>query len=129
MLQYGLAPPPPSRADPADPSHPPPLFVHANLLKHQSGGGVRPGGVFALLRRLSPLQDDVRAWHAPATALHSVAGAGEAVAGRGLCSGIRAFRGGAEVETVDARGAFGGLMEGLEEQYFGYSGTRPGVWR
>ncbi|KAK7736681.1 hypothetical protein SLS53_006888 [Cytospora paraplurivora] len=127
MLQYGLSPPRPGSADPSDPSHPPPLFVHANLLKHQ--GGVRPGGVFTLLRRLSPLQDDVRAEYAPATALHSVAGSGKAVAGRGLCSEIRAFRGGAEVETVDARGAFGGAMEGLEEEYFGYPGTRPGVWR
>lgn len=143
MLQYGLTPPAPAptttdtdttdttspgHADPADPSHPSPLFVHANLLKHQSG--VRPGGgVFTLLRRLSPLQDDVRAEYPPGTALHSVTGGGKSVGGRGLCSDIRAFRDGADVETVDARTAYGGVLARFEEVYFGYPGTRPGVWR
>lgn len=128
MLQYGLTPPPtPDHADPADPSHPAPLFVHANLLKHQSGAGRRD--VFALLRRLSPLQDDVRADYAPATALHGVTGGGKSVGGRGLCSDIVAFRDGADVETVDAAGAFGGVLGGFEEVYFGYPGVRPGVWR
>ncbi|POS77555.1 hypothetical protein DHEL01_v204055 [Diaporthe helianthi] len=50
-------------ADPADPSHPEPLFVHTNLLKHMSG--VRPGDVFPLLRRLAPGQDDVGADYYP----------------------------------------------------------------
>ncbi|KUI72471.1 Alpha-1,2-mannosyltransferase MNN2 [Cytospora mali] len=132
MLQYGLTPPAPAHADPSDPAHPEPLFVHANLLKHQSG--VRPGGVFTHLRRLAPRQDDVRAGHAggpgpPATALDSVAGGGKAVAGRGLCSDIRAFRAGADVETLEAGSAFGGALAGFEEGYFGYPGARPGVWR
>lgn len=129
MLQYGLTPPlDPAHADPADPSHPEPVFVHANLLKHQSG--VRPGSVFPLLRRLSPHEDDVRAEYAAGkAALHSVTGGGKSVAGRGLCSDIRAFRDGADIETVEARTAFGGLMEGFEEGYFNYPGTRPGVWR
>ena len=128
MLQYGLGPPAqPEHADPADPAHPAPLFVHANLLKHQSG--VRPGSIFTLLRRLSPAQDDVRADYAPATALHSVTGAGKPLGGRGLCSDITAFRRGADVETVDTAAAFGGFMEGFEDEYFSYPGAKPGVWR
>lgn len=126
MLQYGLDPPRSGHADPADPSHPEPLFVHANLLKHMSG--VRPGDVFTLFRRLVPGQDDVRADYRPAVALHSVTGGGSNVAGRGLCSDITAFRGGADVETIETKTSFGGMMKDFEEQFFSY-GARPGIWR
>lgn len=126
MLQYGLGPPRAGHADPADPSHPEPLFVHANLLKHMSG--VRPGNVFTQLRRLVPGQDDVRAEYHPAVALHSVKGGGSSVAGRGLCSNITAFRGGADVETVDTKLSFGGMMKAFEEEFFSY-GALPGLWR
>lgn len=126
MLQYGLDPPRDGRADPADPSHPEPLFVHANLLKHMSG--VRPGDVFNLFRRLVPALDDVRTEHRPATALHSVTGGGSSVAGRGLCSDIIAFRGGADIETTDTKTSFGGMMKDFEERFFAY-GALPGIWR
>lgn len=126
MLQYGLDPPKAGHADPADPLHPEPLFVHANLLKHMSG--IRPGNVFTQFRRLFPSQDDVRVEYAPATALHSVSGGGSAVAGRGLCSDITAFRDGADVETVDTKTSFGGMMKDFEEQFFSY-GALPGLWR
>lgn len=126
MLQYGLSPPRGGHADPADPSHPEPLFVHANLLKHMSG--VRPGDVFTLFRRLVPGQDDVRTEYRPGTALHSVTGGGSSVAGRGLCSDIIAFRGGADVETIDTKTSFGGTMKDFEEQFFSY-GALPGLWR
>ncbi|KAL1882188.1 hypothetical protein Daus18300_000674 [Diaporthe australafricana] len=126
MLQYGLSPPRAEHADPADPSHPEPLFVHANLLKHMSG--VRPGNVFTQFRRLVPGQDDVRAEYPPAIALHSVKGGGSSVAGRGLCSDITAFRGGADVETVDTKLSFGGMMKAFEEEFFSY-GALPGLWR
>ncbi|KAK2596890.1 hypothetical protein N8I77_012776 [Diaporthe amygdali] len=126
MLQYGLDPPKAGHADPADPLHPEPLFVHANLLKHMSG--IRPGNVFTQFRRLFPGQDDVLVEYAPATALHSVSGGGSAVAGRGLCSDITAFRGGADVETVDTKTSFGGMMKDFEEQFFSY-GALPGLWR
>ncbi|KAH8766892.1 mannosyltransferase putative-domain-containing protein [Diaporthe sp. PMI_573] len=123
MLQYGLDPPRDGYADPADPE---PLFVHANLLKHMSG--VRPGDVFPLFRRLFPRQDDVRTDYHPATALHSVTGGGNSVAGRGLCSNIIAFRGGADIETVDTKTLFGGMMKDFEEHFFSY-GASPGLWR
>lgn len=132
MLQYGLAAPPPAHQDPADPTHPAPLFVHANLLKHMSG--VRSGEAFPLLRRLALTQDDVRlveeeekgaAAGTRAGPLDAVVGGAREVPGRGLCSDIWAFGEGALVETVDAREAFGGLMEGFEERY----GVRSGAWR
>lgn len=126
MLQYGLDPPRDGHADPADPSHPEPLFVHANLLKHMSG--VRPGDVFTLFRRLVPGQDDARTDYHAATALNSVAGGGTTVVGRGLCSDIVAFRDGADVETGDTRALFGGVMKDFEEQFFSY-GALPGLWR
>ncbi|KAL2287937.1 hypothetical protein FJTKL_04708 [Diaporthe vaccinii] len=126
MLQYGLGPPRDGHADPTDPSHPEPLFVHANLLKHMSG--VRPGDVFTLFRRLVPGQDDVRTEYRPATALHSVTGGGSSVAGRGLCSDIIVFQGGADVETIDTKTSFGGMMKDFEEQFFSY-GALPGLWR
>ncbi|CAN8097944.1 unnamed protein product [Discula destructiva] len=127
MLQYGLDAPPPSHQDPSDPSHPEPLFVHANLLKHMSG--VRPGEAFPLLRRLALSQDDVRVEMEAAAGkrgpLDVVVGGARELAGRGLCSDIWAFGEGAVVETVDAGQAFGGLMDGFEERY----GGRSGAWR
>lgn len=128
MLQYGLAPLP-AHQDPSDPTHPAPLFVHANLLKHMSG--VQPGEAFPLLRRLLPGLDDVRAMKGEegegggAAALDAVVGGAREITGRGLCSDVWAFGEGALVETVDARAAFGGLMEGFEERY----GGRSGAWR
>lgn len=90
--------------------------------------GVRPGDVFTLLRRLVPGQDDVRTEYRPAKALHSVSGGGSSVAGRGLCSDIVAFRDGADIETVDTKTSFGGMMKAFEEQFFSY-GALPGLWR
>lgn len=130
MLQYGLEPPRPAHHDRADPAHPEPLFVHANLLKHMAGA--RPGHVFGQLRRLAPDQDDVRvAWPA-GTALHGVAGGAREVAGKGLCGDVWSFaavEGLTRVETVETKKVYGGLMEKFEEGYFGNRGTRPGVWR
>lgn len=130
MLQYGLDAPDDPGQVPGR-SHPPPLFVHANLIKHQTGARPASGTAFSLVRRLSPLQDDVRAEYATAAAapLDGVAGGAKEVGGRGLCSDIVAFRDGVDVETVDAAGVYGGVLDGFEEVYFGYPGTRPGVWR
>lgn len=142
MLQYGLAPPRAGHADPADPTHPEPLFVHANLLKHMSGA--RKGQVFTHLRRLAPGQDDVRVVVSEAKEgqeekvlkkkkgpLDGVVGGARELAGRGLCSDIWSFAEGEEgtvVETVDAKEAFGGTMAGFEDAYFG-SGARAGAWK
>lgn len=150
MLQYGLSPPRPGFADPADPAHPEPLFVHANLLKHMSGA--RRGESFRQTRRLSLRQDDVRArrpssqevggggvYSVPVPVvpgpLDAVAGGAREVPGRGLCSDIWAFGGGggaaaaaAEIETVGADETFGGLMAGFEDAYFA-GGARAGAWR
>lgn len=127
MLQYGLTAPRPGHADPNDTSHPEPLFVHANLLKHMSG--VRAGGVFTQFRRLAPWQDDVRSEYPSGTALHSISGGGHERGGRGLCSDIFSINGAAaQVETMDTKTAFGGLMKDFEAEYFGH-GIRPGVWR
>lgn len=149
MLQYGLDPPRSEYADASDTgrTHPEPLFVHANLLKHQSG--VPKGGAFTLLRRLKLAQDGVRDGGASfhdddnqeekqgekrKRTLDSVVGGGKDITGRGLCSDIWTFGFGneaeakAEIETVDARLAFSGAMETLEERYFGV-GVRPGGWK
>lgn len=134
MLQYGLSPPHTKQhQEPSEPTHPAPLFVHANLLKHMSG--VPQGQAFPQMRRLSLSQDDVRVVASGATttttttttmALDRVVGGAREVSGRGLCSDIWAFASpGANVETVDAGVAFGGLMAGLEERY----GGRSGAWR
>lgn len=137
MLQYGLAPPRTAHQDRLDPTHPEPLFVHANLLKHMAGA--RPGSVFNQLRRLAPDQDDVRVVWPAGTALHGAAGGAREVSGKGLCGDVWAFSaaegglsggpGAARVETVETKQAYGGLMEKFEEEYFGNRGTRPGVWR
>lgn len=121
MLQYGISPPPRKHRDSSDPTHPEPLFVHANLLKHMSG--VKPGQAFPLMRRLSLRQDDVRV--EGQTALDSVVGGARDVRGRGLCSDIWAFGKGAVIETVDAGEAFGNLLAGFEERY----GGRSGAWK
>lgn len=137
MLQFGLAPPRPGHADPADPAHPEPLFLHANLVKHQVG--VRQGAAFALMRRLSPAQDAVRRDESDdddddddnfreKRPLDDVVGGGSEVSGRGLCSDIWAFGDAATVETVDAKSAFGGSMGDFEDRYFG-SGGRAGAWK
>lgn len=128
MLQYGIDPPRPEHTEPFEPTHPEPLFVHANLLKHMSG--VRQGEVFLQMRRLSLDQDDVRLEyeHGEEEPLDSAVGGAREIRGRGLCSDIWAFGEGAVVETVDATATFGGLMAGFEEGYFGYGG-RPGAWR
>lgn len=129
MLQYGIDPPRAAHAEPgSDPSHPEPLFVHANLLKHMSG--VRKGLVFDRMRRLSPAQDDVRAAYGDGERgpLGGVAGGAREISGRGLCSDIWAFDEevlGASVETVETKGAFGALMAGFEEAY----GIKPGAWK
>lgn len=124
MLQYGLDAPPPEYQDPSDPSHPEPLFVHANLFKHMSG--VRAGHAFPLMRRLSLAQDDVRVEVVDGVGpLDVVVGGGRTVAQRGLCSDIWAFGQGAVVETVNASQAFGGVMEGFEQRY----GMKSGAWR
>jgi alpha 1,2-mannosyltransferase len=128
MLQYGLSAPDKKHQDEQDPAHPAPLFVHANLLKHQNAFGGSTGKL-SWLRRLSPTQDDVRADYPAATALHSARGGGADIPGKGLCSDITAFRGGADVETVDAKEVYGGLMETVEEEYFANPGTKPGSWR
>lgn len=130
MLQYGLEPPRSAYHDRADPTHPEPLFVHANLLKHM--GGARPGKVFNQLRRLAPDQDDVRVVWPPGTALHGVAGGARQVAAKGLCGDVWAFgaqEGATRVETVETKQVYGGLMEKFEEEYFGNKGNKPGVWR
>lgn len=129
MLQYGLEPSRSAYHDGADPTHPEPLFVHANLLKHMSGA--RPGKVFSQLRRLSPDQDDVRVEWPAGTALHGAAGGAREVAGKGLCGDVWAFaaEGATRVETVETKQVYGGLMDKFEEGYFGNKGTRPGVWR
>lgn len=149
MLQYGIAPPRSSHADPSDPTHPEPLFVHANLLKHMSGA--RKGQVFTEMRRLSLPQDDVRLryYRAQSAAegdqqqqqqqsesvgivvpgpLDDVVGGAREVRAKGLCSDIWAFGEGAEIETVDAKETFGGLMAGFEQAYFAY-GAGTGAWR
>lgn len=157
MLQYGIAPPRPGHADPSDPTHPEPLFVHANLLKHMSGA--RRGESFTQTRRLSLGQDDVRARYyyvqgakekvgadgggggaatttdgsdlvmVPVSGpLDAVAGGAREVRGRGLCSDIWAFAEGAEVETVGAKETFGELMAGFEDAYFA-GGAKAGAWR
>lgn len=121
MLQYGISQPLSTHQDRSDPTHPEPLFVHANLLKHMVG--VKKGQAFPLMRRLSLAQDDVRL--EGKTALDSVVGGAKEISGRGLCSDIRAFGKGAVVETVDSGVAFGGLMAGFEERY----GGRSGAWK
>ncbi|KAJ4393932.1 hypothetical protein N0V93_003149 [Gnomoniopsis smithogilvyi] len=121
MLQYGIAPPPTKYQDSSNPTHPEPLFVHANLLKHMSG--VKQGQAFPHLRRLSLTQDDVRV--DGQTALDSVVGGAQQISGRGLCSDIWAFRSGVNIETVDASVAFGGLLDGFEARY----GGRAGSWK
>lgn len=135
MLQYGLEPAPAAHQDVLDPTHPEPLFVHANLLKHMSGA--RPGNVFNQVRRLSPDQDDVRIEWPAGTALHGVAGGARQVASRGLCGDIWSFStaadknrpGATRVETRETKDVYGGLMASFEASYFGNKGTKPGVWR
>jgi hypothetical protein len=128
MLQYGLNPPRPEYADPAEPAHPEPLFMHANLLKHQNG--VKPGKGFLHMRRLSLAQDDI--WlvgvDGKRRPLDNIVGGGKYIQGRGLCSDIWTFGEGAKMETVDTKTAFSGLMGGFEEAYFGY-GAKTGSWR
>jgi alpha 1,2-mannosyltransferase len=128
MLQYGISPPRPEYSDPSDPTHPEPLFVHANLLKHM--GGVRQNEVFHQTRRLSLAQDDVRPLYGDGkkAPLDIVVGGAREVSGRGLCSDIWTFGDGAEIETADIKDTFGGFMVSFEEAYFGY-GVRPGAWR
>lgn len=130
MLQYGLEPPRPAHRDPADPTHPEPLFAHVNLLKHMSGA--RPGQAFSQLRRLAPDQDDVRVIWPAGMALQGAAGGAREVVGKGLCGDIWAFSEGAaatRVETVETKEVYGGLMAGFEKGYFANKGTTPGVWR
>ncbi|KAH8886152.1 hypothetical protein GQ53DRAFT_658557 [Thozetella sp. PMI_491] len=128
MLQYGISPPRPEHADPSDPAHPEPLFIHANLLKHMAG--FRQGEVFSHMRRLSLAQDDVRLLYGDGEVrpLDSIAGGAREILGRGLCSDIWSFGDSTTVETVDTKDAFGGLMAGFEQVYVGKSG-RLGAWK
>jgi alpha 1,2-mannosyltransferase len=128
MLQYGIDPPRPEYADPSDPAHPEPLFVHANLLKHMSS--VRQGEAFSQVRRLSLAQDDVRLEYGVGQRrpLDNIGGGARNIPGRGLCSDIWTFGDGAQLETTEAKDVFGGLMGGFEGEYLGYGG-RSGAWR
>lgn len=82
------------------------------------------------MRRLSLAQDDVRLEYdgGERGPLDGVVGGAREIPGRGLCSDIWAFDeviAGAEVETVDAKSTFGGLMAGFEDAY----GVRAGAWK
>lgn len=131
MLQYGITPPRSQHVEQADRMHPEPLFVHANLLKHQAGA--RKGDAFRQMRRLSLSQDDVRAVVSKEMMgrmpLDFVVGGARDIPGRGLCSDIWAFGDGpSSVETVDTTETFGALMGDFEQRYFD-SGVRVGGWR
>lgn len=132
--------------DEASKQHAPPLFVHANALKH-TGYTHRRGSTFITLKR--PLEDrllgppsSASRWSRPAAPLEAIRQAG--LPTHGICIDVwdASARNGAREQVEDAREgayeeggvaverweeAWGGLGRGFEEMYYAQGGV-AGAW-